>query len=202
MCSCCCLASALPRQGCAHSKRYQERHATPPEDLPAEQCGSSSQACPSQAPALQGLTLKRHIDATLGRGRVREAVALPPGEDLNEWLAVNAVDFYNAIAVLYGTLTEFCTRSSCPLMSAGPKVRTQAVHSCTSLFSGFSSTGHFYRHMHAWHQDHFRFHGLFLSRLYMMAYASWFSCAFINPMWQTLQIAAIFLPSRGAVTSY
>ncbi|KAK9833427.1 hypothetical protein WJX81_004170 [Elliptochloris bilobata] len=69
----------------------------------------------------KGLTLKRHIDATLGRGRVREAVALPPGEDLNEWLAVNAVDFYNAIAVLYGTLAEFCTRSSCPLMSAGPK---------------------------------------------------------------------------------
>ena len=94
----------------------------------------SSQAHPSQAPALQGLTLKRHIDATLGRGRVREAVALPPGEDLNEWLAVNAVDFYNAIAVLYGTLTDFCTRSSCPLMSAGPKARTQAVHGC----AGFS----------------------------------------------------------------
>ena len=79
---------------------------------------------------MQGLTLKRHIDATLGRGRVREAVALPPGEDLNEWLAVNAVDFYNAIAVLYGTLTEFCTRSSCPLMSAGPKVHIGAAQPC------------------------------------------------------------------------
>ena len=56
--------------------------------------------------ALQGLTLKRHIDATLGQGKVREAVRLPPGEDLNEWLAVNTVDFYNAISILYSTLDE------------------------------------------------------------------------------------------------
>lgn len=77
--------------------------------------------CPSLV-AVQGLTLKRHIDATLGQGKVREAVCLPPGEDLNEWLAVNTVDFYNAISVLYSTLDECCTASSCPIMSAGPKV--------------------------------------------------------------------------------
>ena len=71
---------------------------------------------------LQGLTLKRHIDATLGQGKVREAVRLPAGEDLNEWLAVNTVDFYNAISVLYSTLDEYCAASSCPIMSAGPKV--------------------------------------------------------------------------------
>lgn len=79
----------------------------------------------SEDPALsppQGLTLKRHIEATLGSGNIREAVQLPPGEDLNEWLAVNTVDFYNAISVLFGTLEEFCTASSCPVMSAGPKV--------------------------------------------------------------------------------
>ena len=46
---------------------------------------------------MQGLTLKRHIEATLGQGNIREAVRLPPGEDLNEWLAVNTVDFYNAV---------------------------------------------------------------------------------------------------------
>lgn len=38
-----------------------------------------------------------------------EAVKLPPGEDLNEWHAVNIVDFYNAISILYGTLESFCT---------------------------------------------------------------------------------------------
>ena len=53
---------------------------------------------------------------------MREAVRLPPGEDLNEWLAVNTVDFYNAISVLYSTLDECCTATTCPIMSAGPKV--------------------------------------------------------------------------------
>ena len=47
---------------------------------------------------------------------------LPPGEDLCEWLAVNTVDFYNAASVLYGSLEEFCTSTSCPVMTAGPKV--------------------------------------------------------------------------------
>lgn len=39
---------------------------------------------------LQGQQLRKHIDATLGSGNLREAVRLPPGEDLNEWLAVNS----------------------------------------------------------------------------------------------------------------
>lgn len=38
----------------------------------------------------QGAQLKKHIDATLGSGNLREAVRLPPGEDLYEWLAVNS----------------------------------------------------------------------------------------------------------------
>ena len=39
---------------------------------------------------MQGAQLRRHIDATLGSGNLREAVKLPTGEDLNEWLAVNS----------------------------------------------------------------------------------------------------------------
>lgn len=72
---------------------------------------------------LQGLELKRHVDVTLGKGNIYEAVKLPPGEDVREWLAVNTVDMYNAISVLYLTLVDFCTDTSCPTMSAGPKVR-------------------------------------------------------------------------------
>ena len=44
---------------------------------------------------------------------------LPEGEDLNEWVAVNTVDFFNQINMLYGTITEFCTEDRCPIMSAG-----------------------------------------------------------------------------------
>jgi len=58
---------------------------------------------------------------TLGSGNMQLAVELPAGEDLNEWLAVNTIEFYNEINVLYGILMEFCTAESCPTMSAGPK---------------------------------------------------------------------------------
>jgi len=43
---------------------------------------------------------------------LRLAVQLPEGEDLNEWLAVHTVDFFNHLNMLYGT---------CPIMSAGPR---------------------------------------------------------------------------------
>jgi MOB kinase activator 1 len=32
---------------------------------------------------------------TLGSGNLEMAVELPEGEDLNEWLAVNTIEFYN-----------------------------------------------------------------------------------------------------------
>ncbi|XP_068634857.1 MOB kinase activator-like 1A isoform X1 [Aristolochia californica] len=69
----------------------------------------------------KGAQLRQHIDATLGSGNLWEAVRLPPGEDVNEWLAVNTVDFFNQVNLLYGTLTEFCTPENCPTMTAGPK---------------------------------------------------------------------------------
>ncbi|XP_066347091.1 MOB kinase activator-like 1A [Miscanthus floridulus] len=75
----------------------------------------------SLSPGNKGTQLRKHIDATLGSGNLREAVRLPIGEDLNEWLAVNTVDFFNHINVLYGTLMEFCTPYTCPVMAAGPK---------------------------------------------------------------------------------
>ncbi len=77
----------------------------------------------------------------------------PPNEDLNEWLAVNsmmmmiyfgarlwwyslllcavwfvicaAVDFFNQVNLLYGSITEFCTAQTCEVMSAGPKYEYQ-----------------------------------------------------------------------------
>jgi len=65
--------------------------------------------------------LSNYVATTLGSGNLRLAVKLPEGEDLNEWLAANTVDFFNQINLLYGTLTEFCTSTSCPIMSAGAK---------------------------------------------------------------------------------
>ncbi|KAL7263907.1 hypothetical protein ACSBR1_001958 [Camellia fascicularis] len=65
--------------------------------------------------------LRQHIDATLGSGNLREAERLPLGEDDNEWLAVNTMDFFNQVNLLYATLTEFCTLENCPTMTVSPK---------------------------------------------------------------------------------
>lgn len=65
--------------------------------------------------------LHKHAKATLGSGNLQMAVELPESEDLNEWLAVNTVDFFNQLNLLYGSITEFCTPKACPMMSAGPR---------------------------------------------------------------------------------
>ncbi|EFQ99206.1 DBF2 kinase activator protein MOB1 [Nannizzia gypsea CBS 118893] len=62
--------------------------------------------------------LRQFAEATLGSGSLRKAVKLPDGEDVNEWLAVNLVDFYNQINLLYGSITEFCSPQTCPEMKA------------------------------------------------------------------------------------
>jgi len=44
---------------------------------------------------------------TLGMSvNLRDAVALPDGEDANEWLAMNTVDFFNQLSLLYGMVGE------------------------------------------------------------------------------------------------
>lgn len=40
---------------------------------------------------------------------------------MNDLHVFAAVDFFNQINMLYGTITDFCTEESCPVMSAGPK---------------------------------------------------------------------------------
>ncbi|KAF2404987.1 Mob1/phocein [Trichodelitschia bisporula] len=62
--------------------------------------------------------LRQFAEATLGSGSLKKAVKLPEGEDEAEWLAVNVVDFYNQINLLYGSITEFCSPQSCPEMKA------------------------------------------------------------------------------------
>merc|ERR1712072_1597068 len=73
------------------------------------------------APGTRRYELHQHAQATLGAGKLHEAVKLPPGEDLFDWLAVNLTDFYNETALLYGLLVDDCTATSCPNMSAGPR---------------------------------------------------------------------------------
>ncbi|SCV00973.1 LAME_0G13190g1_1 [Lachancea meyersii CBS 8951] len=75
--------------------------------------------------ATQGTTVSSHkdlkeiVETTLGsHGVLNQAVKLPKGENVSEWIAVHCVDFYNQINMLYGAITEFCSPESCPRMIA------------------------------------------------------------------------------------
>lgn len=72
-------------------------------------------------PGSRRFELHKHAEATLGAGNLFQAVKLPNGENLNDWLAVNVTDFYNEISLLHGVLMDECTPVSCPSMTAGPK---------------------------------------------------------------------------------
>ncbi|KAK5638051.1 hypothetical protein RI129_012346 [Pyrocoelia pectoralis] len=67
-------------------------------------------------------SLHKQACASLNSGiNLRVAVKLPPGEDLNDWVAVHVVDFFNRINLIYGTISEYCTQQSCPTMSGGSR---------------------------------------------------------------------------------
>ncbi|KAK1787659.1 hypothetical protein P4O66_016152, partial [Electrophorus voltai] len=73
-------------------------------------------------PGTQRFELHKRAQASLHSGvDLRAAVQLPPGEDPNDWVAVHLVDFFNRINLIYGTVCEFCTEKSCPVMSGGPR---------------------------------------------------------------------------------
>ncbi|CAG0887314.1 unnamed protein product, partial [Cyprideis torosa] len=67
-------------------------------------------------------SLHKQAQASLNAGKnLRYAVRLPPGEDLNDWIAVHVVDFFNRINLIYGTVCDYCLVESCPIMSGGQK---------------------------------------------------------------------------------
>jgi len=66
--------------------------------------------------------LHKKAQASLRSGLdLRSIVKLPEGEDENDWIAVHVVDFFNRINLIYGTVSDFCTSESCPVMSGGTR---------------------------------------------------------------------------------
>lgn len=73
-------------------------------------------------PGTQRFELHKKAQASLNAGLdLKQAVQLPHGEDLNDWVAVHVVDFFNRINLIYGTISDSCTDQTCPVMSGGPK---------------------------------------------------------------------------------
>lgn len=81
----------------------------------------------SHAPGTKRFDLHKHARATLGTAGVEEAVVCPAGENLDDWLAANTVDFFNDVNLLYGSVSDVCTAESCEIMSAGPKFQCESI---------------------------------------------------------------------------
>jgi MOB kinase activator 1 len=57
---------------------------------------------------------------TLEAGDLVPVVRLPDGQSLDDWLALNTIEFFNSISILFAPVSRYCTKESCPKMSAGP----------------------------------------------------------------------------------
>lgn len=63
--------------------------------------------------------LRQYAESTLGKSSLHEAVLLPEGESLDEWVASHIVDFYNHLNMLFMSISHHCSPQTCPKMSAG-----------------------------------------------------------------------------------
>lgn len=50
---------------------------------------------------------------------LKAAVKLPERQGESEWIAINLYEFHKQICLLFRTISEYCTRDSCPKMTAG-----------------------------------------------------------------------------------
>lgn len=85
-----------------------------------------------------------------------------------------AVDFFNQINMLYGTITEFCTEESCPIMSAGPKYEYHWADGHTVKKPIKCSAPKYIDYLMTWVQDQLDDETLFPSKIgnYFIFYAS------------------------------
>lgn len=73
-------------------------------------------------PGTQRFELYKKAQASLKSGLdLKVVVKLPAGENINDWIAVHTVDFFNRINLIYGTISDSCTERTCPVMSGGQK---------------------------------------------------------------------------------
>ncbi len=76
-----------------------------------------------------------------------------------------AVDFFNQINMLYGTITEFCTEESCPIMSAGPKYEYHWADGQTVKKPIKCSAPKYIDYLMTWVQDQLDDENLFPSKI-------------------------------------
>lgn len=78
---------------------------------------------------------------------------------------ISAVDFFNQINMLYGTITEFCTEESCSIMSAGPKYEYHWADGLTVKKPIKCSAPKYIDYLMTWVQDQLDDETLFPSKI-------------------------------------
>ncbi|CAG7820951.1 unnamed protein product [Allacma fusca] len=68
---------------------------------------------------LEAALLERHLNET----DLIRLVGMPTGLEKNEWMASHTIALFEHVNLIYGTISEFCTPTSCPDMT-GPCMRT------------------------------------------------------------------------------
>lgn len=76
-----------------------------------------------------------------------------------------AVDFFNQINMLYGTITEFCIEETCPVMSAGPKYEYHWADGQTVKKPIKCSAPKYIDYLMSWVQDQLDDENLFPSKI-------------------------------------
>lgn len=96
---------------------------------------------------------------------------MAPGGDGNLMSGIfyAAVDFFNQINMLYGTITEFCTEESCPIMSAGPKYEYHWADGQTVKKPIKCSAPKYIDYLMTWVQDQLDDENLFPSKIGKLA---------------------------------
>ncbi|KAI3402467.2 MOB1 [Candida oxycetoniae] len=112
-------------QSSSHSpqQQQQQQHQQQQQSQLSENPYQTLNKTPAQSSIAQSVSthkdIRNYAEQTLGSDNALiQAVKLPKDEDLNEWLAIHVVDFYNQINMLYGAITEFCSPLTCPRMIA------------------------------------------------------------------------------------
>ncbi|KAL4136478.1 hypothetical protein KRP22_000011 [Phytophthora ramorum] len=105
----------------AFPKKLQAKEAT--RVMPNHVLNQEQSICPRKKhiSGTRTWNLHRYIKNSMACGLdLADCIQLPEGCQLDEWIAVHVIDFFNEISLLFGTISEFCTHNSCPQMSAGP----------------------------------------------------------------------------------
>eukprot|EP00013_Stygamoeba_regulata_P005108 CAMPEP_0177638912 /NCGR_PEP_ID=MMETSP0447-20121125/5743_1 /TAXON_ID=0 /ORGANISM="Stygamoeba regulata, Strain BSH-02190019" /LENGTH=200 /DNA_ID=CAMNT_0019140909 /DNA_START=80 /DNA_END=682 /DNA_ORIENTATION=- len=68
-------------------------------------------------------SLRKSMKMSLNSGlSLQDTVKLPEGEDRNEWIAMNTMELFEVLSLVYSSFGAECTRASCPVMTAGESV--------------------------------------------------------------------------------